>query len=70
MTTAKIGFAVLDGNPVRYRLGPLDLAWWFAQGQWRKLNAFEAGNEATVLSEKDFNERFPNLHALPPGAFN
>jgi hypothetical protein len=55
-----IGFAVLDGDPVRFT----DFeAWAFVNGQWRPLHPADANSKANVLCDWAFRNRLPPLPA-------
>lgn len=59
-------FASYDGMPVRLTDHE---AWTFADGKWHELHAAEAGRNARLISETDYNRRFRHLPALPDKAF-
>jgi hypothetical protein len=61
-----IRYAYLDGKPVR--LNDRE-AWWLVDGVWKALHPADAGNDAKLVSEEQFNSMFPGLPQLPSTAF-
>jgi hypothetical protein len=61
-----IRYAYLDGKPVR--LNDRE-AWWLVDGVWKALHPADAGHDAKLISEEQFNSMFPGLPQLPTTAF-
>jgi hypothetical protein len=61
-----IRYAYLDGKPVL--LNDRE-AWWLVDGVWKALHPADAGNDAKLVSEEQFNSMFPSLPQLPSTAF-
>ena len=59
-------YAYLDGKPVR--LNDRE-AWWLVDGVWKALHSADAGHDAKLISEEQFNSMFPSLLQLPSTAF-
>jgi hypothetical protein len=57
--------ADLDGKPVRLNGRE---AWWLVDGVWKALHPSDAGHDATLISEEQFNSMFPSLPQLPSTA--
>jgi hypothetical protein len=58
--------ADLDGKPVRLNGRE---AWWLVDGVWKTLHPADAGHDAKLISEEQFNSMFPSLPQLPSTAF-
>jgi hypothetical protein len=61
-----IRYAYLDGKPVR--LNDRE-AWWLVDGVWKAVHPADAGQDAKLVSEEQFNSMFPSLPQLPSTAF-
>lgn len=44
-------------------------AWWFNDGKWARVNAWDAAWNASVLTKAQFDKLFGQLPALPRTAF-
>jgi len=44
-------------------------AWWYANGEWTRINLVEAGHNAYVIGKPTFTKRFGKLPHLPSAAF-
>lgn len=58
--------ARLNGQAVKYSTTE---AWWIIDGQWHKADLPDVFNNASMMTDAQFEQMFPNLPALPDAAF-
>ena len=68
MTETKIGYGVLEGDPVRYTETE---AWLFARRSrtWHQINSADVLFNAAVTKDADFTKAYGILPPLPDHAF-